>query len=607
MLKSVSLSEPATVPVENGSGLQAMIDKNPTLRKLPKHLRQFIVDQNYVAYTPVDHAVWRYVLRQSHRFFIDHAHQIYFVGMEKTGLKIERIPSIEEMNEVLMKIGWAAVTVDGFIPPSAFMEFQQNRVLVIASDMRQIHHIEYTPSPDIIHEAAGHAPVIADPKYAEYLRLFGEVGAKALSSKKDYELYEAIRKLSILKEIPGTDQKEIDAAEKDVLNKQKNLGKPSEMAILSRLHWWTVEYGLIGPLDNPKIYGAGLLSSIGESMTCLRDAIKKIPYDISASDYAFDITSKQPQLFITPDFRTLIDVLEQFADTMSFRVGGPVGIQKAIESENTATAVYSSGMQVSGRFTDMIKDEQNHPIYLITTGRSNLSFDHRELEGHGTDYHKDGFSSPIGKLKGISVPLEDLSEEALSELKIVEHFPATLEFDSGIKVIGMCKTIERKNNKIILISFTDCQVTYRDQTLFDPSWGVFDMAVGEKIVSVFSGAADKDAYHQPSTVSKTRVIKVKYDERRKALHLLYQKIRDLREKGGDTSVILETWESLKKDHPEDWLLSVEILEILKEKQIHPDIEGEITNELNHKAQGNKTLFRLINDGIYLAHHPLQDH
>ncbi len=64
------------------------------------------------------------------------------------------------------------------------MEFQEHKVLVVAADIRQINHIEYTPAPDIIHEAAGHAPIIADKKYAEYLRLFGEIGRKAFSSGK---------------------------------------------------------------------------------------------------------------------------------------------------------------------------------------------------------------------------------------------------------------------------------------------------------------------------------------------------------------------------------------------------------------------------------------
>ena len=80
------------------------------------------------------------------------------------------------MNDILGKIGWGAVAVDGFIPPAAFMEFQAYKVLVIACDMRQLHHIEYTPAPDIVHEAAGHAPIIVDREYSDYLQRFGEVG-----------------------------------------------------------------------------------------------------------------------------------------------------------------------------------------------------------------------------------------------------------------------------------------------------------------------------------------------------------------------------------------------------------------------------------------------
>ena len=108
------------------------------------------------------------------------------------------------MNEILGRIGWGAAPVDGFIPPAAFMEFQAHRVLVIAADMRQVEHLEYTPAPDIVHEAAGHAPIIANEEYADYLRRFGEYGSKAISSRQDFELYEAIRHLSILKEAPST-------------------------------------------------------------------------------------------------------------------------------------------------------------------------------------------------------------------------------------------------------------------------------------------------------------------------------------------------------------------------------------------------------------------
>ena len=243
--------------------MESHFELNEITKKLPKHLHKFIVKQPYEEYTPQNQAVWRYVMRMNVDYLSKVAHTSYLAGLEKTGISIENIPYMEGMNRILKEIGWAAVSVDGFIPPNAFMEFQAYNVLVIASDMRTINHIEYTPAPDIIHEAAGHAPIIANPEYAEYLRRFGEIGSKAISSAKDYEMYEAIRLLSILKEDPNSTESDIDAAQSRVEWLQENIGELSEMAQIRNLHWWTVEYGLIGNLENPKIYGAGLLSSIG--------------------------------------------------------------------------------------------------------------------------------------------------------------------------------------------------------------------------------------------------------------------------------------------------------------------------------------------------------
>src|SRR6201985_2776229 len=286
---------------------------NPQVSALPQHLKQFVVNQHYDHYTSIDHAVWRYVMRQNYSYLKDVAYYPYIPGLQKAGLTIERIPRLQEMNNALAKIGWGAVTVDGFIPPAAFMEYQAYRVLVIAADIRQLNHIEYTPAPDIIHESAGHAPIIADHDYHQYLSYFGSIGAKAMFSAQDFELYEAIRHLSILKEMPDADADELKAAEDLLQYRQDNMGEPSEMALLSRLHWWTVEYGLIGTLEEPKIYGAGLLSSIGESYRCMVPGVKKIPYSIEAQTCAFDITTKQPQLFVCTDFQHLRNVLEQFA------------------------------------------------------------------------------------------------------------------------------------------------------------------------------------------------------------------------------------------------------------------------------------------------------
>jgi phenylalanine-4-hydroxylase len=105
------------------------------------------------------------------------------------------------------------------------------------------------------------------------------------------------------------------------------MGELSEMAQIRNLHWWTVEYGLIGTLDNPKIYGAGLLSSIGESAWCMTDEVQKLPYSIDAA-HNFDIT--KPTSTVTPNFAYLNLVLEEFANKMALRTGGLSGIEKLI-------------------------------------------------------------------------------------------------------------------------------------------------------------------------------------------------------------------------------------------------------------------------------------
>ena len=161
--------------------MDARIKTNALLEKLPAHLQQFIKPQDYDLYTNIDQAIWRFVMRQNVSYLPSVAHSSYLEGLKKTGIEIDRIPNMYGMNRILSEIGWAAVAVDGFIPPNAFMEFQSHQVLVIASDMRQLEHIEYTPAPDILHEGAGHAPIIANREYAEYLKRFGEIGAKAIS------------------------------------------------------------------------------------------------------------------------------------------------------------------------------------------------------------------------------------------------------------------------------------------------------------------------------------------------------------------------------------------------------------------------------------------
>ncbi len=578
--------------------MESHFELNEVTRKLPQHLHKFIVRQPYEDYTPQNQAVWRYVMRMNVDYLSKVAHGSYQDGLTKTGIFVDHIPRMEGMNRILKEIGWAAVSVDGFIPPNAFMEFQAYNVLVIASEMRTIDHIEYTPAPDIIHEAAGHAPIISNPEYAEYLRRFGEIGSKAISSSKDYEMYEAIRLLSILKEDPNSPEKEIAEAQERVEYLQENMGELSEMAMIRNLHWWTVEYGLIGDMDDPKIYGAGLLSSIGESKWCMESGVSKVPYSLAAANQNFDITKPQPQLFVTPDFAYLSLVLEEFANTMALRTGGLEGVNKLVDSGNLGTIELSTGIQVSGIFSNVIEDAKGRVAYVQTYGPTALSSRDKELIGHGTNVHADGFGSPVGHLKGINLPIEDMAPRDLDAYGIYEGKTIKLEFDSGVIVEGRVITGTRDlQGKILLITFEDCTVTYFDQVLFKPEWGVYDMAIGKEIVSAFAGPADVESFEEIGKVSETKTHKIVYSEDDQKLFELYIKVREMRESGQFSSQsIEEVLSRLKSEFPNDWLLVLELYELAHAAQF--EIQDDLLNYIE-KLKEKESFKKLIDNGLEL--------
>ncbi|WP_114490776.1 aromatic amino acid hydroxylase [Candidatus Ulvibacter alkanivorans] len=585
--------------------MEQRIETNELLDRLPPHLKQYIKPQDYEQYTPINQAVWRYVMRKNVDYLSKVAHASYVDGLEKTGISIEAIPSMYGMNRILKEIGWAAVAVDGFIPPNAFMEFQAYKVLVIASDIRQLEHIEYTPAPDIIHEGAGHAPIIASPDYAEYLRRFGEIGAKAISSAHDMELYEAVRALSILKASEDSSDAMIAAAEKEVLELQQKEVAPSEISLIRNLHWWTVEYGLVGTVDHPKIYGAGLLSSIGESTWCMKEEVKKIPYSIDAAYQDFDITKPQPQLYVTPDFAYLQEVLEEFANTMAVRKGGWRGLHKLIESKQIGTIEISTGLQISGRFTRMIQNEDNEVVYFETEGETALSYREKEVIGHGVSRHANGFRSPLGKLKGINLAIENMGPRDLQAYNFYDGKPIAFEFESGITVEGLNVTGMRNlRGELMLIQFTNCTVSYKDEILFSPDMGDFDMAVGKEILSAFAGAADYLSFDLVTHVSKSTTARPTLTESEVALNALYKSVRDLREKLKDgvstddkDAVLPPIFADVQASHPNDWLLPLEIYELVARDD--SSFSERVLNYLINLKSRRPTVAHLIDDGLLL--------
>lgn len=571
-------------------------------KHIPVHLQPYISQQYYHRYTPIDHAVWRFVMKQNHYFLKEIAHPAYVNGLKDSGIKTESIPKVDDMNTSLAKVGWGAITIEGLIPGSAFYGFLANGILPIATEIRNIQNIAYTPAPDMIHEAAGHAPILLDKSYREFVRKIGEMGAKALSSKEKLEVFKAVRHLTIVAEDPHSTPEQVKEAENLVAEARKKVKGISEADQVSRLFWWTVEYGLIGNLKNPKIYGAGLLSSVGESQSCLADDVKKIPFSVEACIRTpYDVTKPQPQLFVCENFDELAAAIDQFASTMAFQKGGTESLEKALQSDNTATVVFSSGLQVTGTLAEILKDEKGEAVYLKTKGPTALSQDHKQLVGHGRDKHHKGFGTPIGRLEGKTV-IENCSLAQLKDLGIIEGSEAVLKFESGVNVKGIVRNILLSAGKSILISFKDCQVTYKEKILFDPSWGTFDMAVGAGISSVFAGAADPNAYYEWSAIEETDRIEEKVVQEWNELEKLYKDIRSLREgpewNEQSWSHLNKVISTLDKQYPNEWLLRLEILELYKmHNSSHPNVK-RISDLLMNK-NWEKSVKQVIQRGFTL--------
>jgi phenylalanine-4-hydroxylase len=469
---------------------QALLDS------LPAHLKVFAKVQDYAMYTTRDQAVWRFLLQQLQAQLLASAHPVYTDGLAQAGISTEYIPCLEEMNARLASIGWGVVGVDGFIPPAAFMAFQARRILAIATSMRSVEQMLYTPAPDIVHESAGHAPFLIDVDYAEFLQRFGEVGMKVLTRQQDQAVYDAIRYLSISKGQSDVSVYDVELAETRLQTAVDANQQLSEAALLARLHWWTVEYGLVGTVDDYKIYGAGLLSSLGESQHCLDDnKVDKHLLTLACLQQPYDITCEQPQLYVTHSCRHLCQVLADMAAGLAQSRGGLEGVQAAIDSGTVATLLYSSGLQVSGLIADVRCDVMGNVIYVNTRGGTQLSFADQQLPNHSVEAHVSGFGSPVGHISGFRRCLSDYSIDELRFVGIAVGERVNLDFVSGISLQGRLVDIKRYQQKNVLLSFADCCVRSNDgEVLFDPSWGMFDMAVGATIDSVFGGAADPGQY-----------------------------------------------------------------------------------------------------------------
>lgn len=186
------------------------------------------IDQGWERYRPEEHAVWRTLFERQSRLLPGRACAAFVEGMRALPIGAESIPDFRRLNEVLHRhTGWQVVAVPGLVPDEVFFEHLANRRFPAGNFLRRADQLDYLSEPDVFHDVFGHVPMLMHPALADYMQAYGVGGLRAQS-------------LGVL-------------------------------ANLSRVYWYTVEFGLVEEPGGLRIYGSGIASSFQESVFCTDD------------------------------------------------------------------------------------------------------------------------------------------------------------------------------------------------------------------------------------------------------------------------------------------------------------------------------------------------
>ena len=227
-----------------------------------------VVEQPWASYTETDHAIWATLFARQQDVLPERASRTFLDNLTRMQMHPDAIPKFDELNIALRKTtGWELVGVEGLLPELTFFEHLANRRFPVTWWIRKPEQLDYLSEPDLFHDLFGHVPLLMEPVFADYMQAYGQGGVKA----------HAI----------GTDA----------------------LMHLTRLYWYTVEFGLIREPDGLRIYGSGIVSSKGESIHCLESpAPNRIGFDlrrIMRTRYRID--SFQKTYFVIDSFEQLMD------------------------------------------------------------------------------------------------------------------------------------------------------------------------------------------------------------------------------------------------------------------------------------------------------------
>jgi phenylalanine-4-hydroxylase len=233
--------------------------------------RPYLIEQDWAAYTPEQHAIWTELVSRRMPQLEQHACVEYLEGFEQIGLQVDELPQLAAVSSRLQpRTGWNSTPVSGFLPADAFFEMLAARRFPTTTWIRGRDEMEYTPEPDIFHDVFGHVPMHAHPVFADFLEHYGKVCA-ALTDAADLER-------------------------------------------MGRLFWFTVEFGVIRERGAVKVYGSGLVSSHGECTRVVEhgSGVEVREFDLErVLDEAVDTGSMQKVLYAIESFDQLYEAAQQ--------------------------------------------------------------------------------------------------------------------------------------------------------------------------------------------------------------------------------------------------------------------------------------------------------
>ncbi|MDG6347307.1 phenylalanine 4-monooxygenase [Luteimonas sp. 8-5] len=227
-----------------------------------------VVEQPWDSYTATDHDVWRRLYARQCELLVGRASEAFLRAQDAMGMTLDAIPRFSDINEVLSAAtGWTLIGVEGLLPELDFFDHLANRRFPVTWWIRKPEQFDYIEEPDLFHDLFGHVPLLMNPVFADYMEAYGKGGVKAHGIGAD------------------------------------------ALQHLTRLYWYTVEFGLIREHGQLRIYGSGIVSSSGESIHCLESAApNRIGFDLERiMRTRYRIDTYQKTYFVIDSFEQLMD------------------------------------------------------------------------------------------------------------------------------------------------------------------------------------------------------------------------------------------------------------------------------------------------------------